>query len=136
MSREKAGQVVSEKKLGKQKAIDISGAAKYNETVKQKNNYCFTMMAEVRKLSETSMVNFRMDTDLKKNMERVCKDMGLSMTTAFTIFAAKVCREKRIPFEINADPFFSASNLEYLSRVTAEIDSGKSLPVEHELIEG
>ena len=39
------------------------------------------------------------DEDLKKNMESVCKDMGLSMTTAFTIFATRVTKEKRIPFE-------------------------------------
>lgn len=40
-----------------------------------------------------------MDSDLKKNMEKVCMDMGLSMTAAFTIFAKTVTREKRIPFE-------------------------------------
>lgn len=34
-------------------------------------------------------VNFRMDPDLKRNMEEVCAEMGLSMTTAFTIFAKK-----------------------------------------------
>lgn len=39
-----------------------------------------------------AMVNFRMDEDLKKNMEKVCKEMGLSMTSAFTIFATKVSR--------------------------------------------
>ena len=32
-------------------------------------------------------VNFRMDPDLKRSMEEVCAEMGLSMTTAFTIFA-------------------------------------------------
>ena len=31
-------------------------------------------------------VNFRMDPDLKRSMEEVCAEMGLSMTTAFTIF--------------------------------------------------
>ena len=41
-------------------------------------------------------VNFRMDPDLKRNMEEVCAEMGLSMTTAFTIFAKKVSREHRI----------------------------------------
>ena len=30
-------------------------------------------------------VNFRMDPDLKRSMEEVCAEMGLSMTTAFTI---------------------------------------------------
>lgn len=50
------------------------------------------------------MVNFRMDEDIKKNMEQTCREMGLSMTTAFTIFATKVGKEKRIPFEITAEP--------------------------------
>lgn len=48
------------------------------------------------------MVNFRMDESVKKSMELACKEMGLSMTAAFTIFATKVGREKRIPFEITA----------------------------------
>ena len=87
-------------------------------------------------MSETAMINFRMDAELKKNMERACKDMGLSMTTAFTIFAVKVSRERRIPFEINADPFYSAPNMEYLARVIADIDSGKACLTEHDLIEG
>ena len=56
-------------------------------------------------MARTVNVNFRMDSDLKKNMEQVCNDMGLSMTAAFTIFAKTVTREKRIPFEVSADPF-------------------------------
>lgn len=86
-------------------------------------------------MSGTAMVNFRMDADLKRSMESVCRDMGLSMTTAFTIFATKVSRERRIPFEVNADPFYSASNMAYLSKVAADIDSGKAKLTEHELIE-
>ncbi len=54
------------------------------------------------------MVNFRMDEDVKKNMEQVCREMGLSMTAAFTIFATKVGKEKRIPFEVTAEPRSSA----------------------------
>ena len=50
------------------------------------------------------MVNFRMDEEVKKRMEQASKEMGMSMTTAFTIFATKVGREKRIPFEITAAP--------------------------------
>ena len=63
----------------------------------------------------------------------LCNDMGLSMTAAFTIFAKTVTREKRIPFEVSADPFYSESNLKHLQRVAAELNSGKS--VEHEIIE-
>ena len=82
-----------------------------------------------------TMVNFRMDEDLKKSMEKVCSDMGLSMTAAFTIFAKKVAREKRIPFEVSADPFYSESNMKYLEQVIADINEGRAKLVEHDLIE-
>lgn len=82
-----------------------------------------------------TMVNFRMDEDLKKSMEETCKEMGLSMTAAFTMFATKVSREKRIPFEISADPFYSEGNMNYLRSVISDIESGKAKLVEHDLIE-
>ena len=82
-----------------------------------------------------AMINFRMDEELKKNMEETCKDLGLSMTTAFTIFAKKMTREKRIPFEVSVDPFYSESNMTYLKKVVEDIESGKAVLVEHELIE-
>jgi DNA-damage-inducible protein J len=82
-----------------------------------------------------TMVNFRMDEDLKKSLEKTCSDMGLSMTAAFTIFAKKVSREKRIPFEISADPFYSDSNMEYLEQIIADIDAGRAKFIEHDLIE-
>lgn len=82
-----------------------------------------------------TMVNFRMDEELKKSMEKVCSDMGLSMTAAFTIFAKKVSREKRIPFEISADPFYSERNMKHLEQVIADIDAGRTKLVEHDLIE-
>lgn len=81
-----------------------------------------------------TMVNFRMDEDLKKSMEQVCKEMGMSMTTAFTIFATKVSREKRIPFEVSADPFYSSDNMERLRKSIADMESGINVG-EHELIE-
>jgi len=82
-----------------------------------------------------TMVNFRMDSDLKLSMEKTCSDLGLSMTTAFTLFAKKMTREQRIPFEVSIDPFYSESNISYLKRVISDIESGKSVLKEHELIE-
>ncbi|MCL2201389.1 MAG: type II toxin-antitoxin system RelB/DinJ family antitoxin [Oscillospiraceae bacterium] len=84
-----------------------------------------------------AMVNFRMDEDLKKSMEQACKDMGMSMTTAFTIFATKVSKERRIPFEVAADtdPFYSEANMNRLRQAIADVQSGKAKLTEHELIE-
>ncbi|MBO6157109.1 MAG: type II toxin-antitoxin system RelB/DinJ family antitoxin [Succinivibrio sp.] len=35
-----------------------------------------------------------MDSSLKQQMDSICSELGMSLTTAFTIFAKKVCREK------------------------------------------
>ncbi len=82
-----------------------------------------------------TMINFRIDENLKKEMEKICREMGMSMTTAFTIFATKVARERRIPFEITADLFYSESNMKYLKKVITDIESGKAKLVEHDLTE-
>ena len=82
-----------------------------------------------------AIINFRIDEKIKKEMEKICREMGMSMTTAFTIFATKVTKERRIPFEITADPFYSESNIKYLEKVIADIESGKAKLVEHDLIE-
>ena len=54
-------------------------------------------------MSETTLVNFRLDQETKRSMEGVCHDLGMSMTTAFTLFAKKVDRERRIPFDVSLD---------------------------------
>ena len=79
---------------------------------------------------EAVNVNFRMDKNLKNSMEKVCADMGLTMTAAFTVFAKTVSREKRIPFEITAEPFYSESNMAHLRRGVAALNAGKG--VEHD----
>ena len=84
-------------------------------------------------MAQTVNVNFKLDADVKRRMEQACSDMGLSMSAAFTIFAKKVGRERRIPFEVSADPFYSESNMAYLRRGIAALNAGKG--VEHELIE-
>jgi DNA-damage-inducible protein J len=70
-----------------------------------------------------AMVNFRMDEELKRGMEQACKELGLSMTAAFTIFATKVSREHRIPFEVAADPFYSEANMERLRRSISQMEA-------------
>ena len=82
-----------------------------------------------------AMVNFRMDEELKRKMEQECREMGLTMTTAFTIFATKVTKEHRIPFEVSSDPFYSEKNIAHLKEVIARIESGEATLQEHSLIE-
>ncbi len=73
-------------------------------------------------------INIRMDADLKKQFEAFCADMGMTMTTAFNIFAKKAVRENRIPFEISGD-VPNAETIEAIQEVKkmkANPDMGKT----------
>ena len=73
-------------------------------------------------MSQTT-VNIRMDSELKKQFESFCSDVGMSMTTAFCVFAKKTVRERRIPFEISAeDPFYSHDNQERLRKSISQLE--------------
>lgn len=69
-----------------------------------------------------TLINFRIDEDLKIDLEQVCEDMGMSLSTAFTIFAKKLARERKIPFEIDADPFYSKENMDRLNKSIEQME--------------
>jgi DNA-damage-inducible protein J len=78
-------------------------------------------------------VNIRMDTQLKDQFETFCNNVGLTMSTAFNVFARTSVKMQKIPFEITADPFYSESNMNILKKSIKQLEDGKG--VEHELIE-
>ena len=80
-----------------------------------------------------AQISLRVDDDVKRGAEQTFEDIGLSMSTAINIFLKKVARERRIPFELSADPFYSESNMAHLRRGVAALNAGKG--VEHEPIE-
>jgi len=79
-------------------------------------------------------VNIRIDEDLKKQAESLFADFGMNMTTAFTIFAKAVVRERKIPFEITAsDPFYSETNIAHLKKSIEQLSLGKGTI--HDIVE-
>ncbi|HCH28171.1 MAG TPA: type II toxin-antitoxin system antitoxin, RelB/DinJ family [Ruminococcaceae bacterium] len=48
-------------------------------------------------------VNIRMDEETKKAFDAFCAEIGLSVSSAFNIFAKTVVREQRIPFELTTE---------------------------------
>ena len=54
-------------------------------------------------MAQTTMT-FRVDDSLKKDFDKLCDEFGLSNTAALTIFMKTMVRERRIPFEIRAEP--------------------------------
>lgn len=87
---------------------------------------------EVQVMATTS-VTIRMDENLKKQVEILFDDMGLNMTTAFTVFAKAVVRQGKIPFEIAADPFYSEINQKHLLKAIADLEAGNGKV--HELVD-
>ncbi len=68
-----------------------------------------------------------MDNALKEAFEAACEDMGMLMAVAMTIFAKRVARDRRIPFDVSApkDPFYSESNMRALEESEQQYRDGK-----------
>ena len=64
------------------------------------------------------------DDDLKKEFSNVCKEIGLQPSTAFTIFARTVVRERAIPFTLSADSAYKRAGKAYDSTVAEGIAKG------------
>jgi DNA-damage-inducible protein J len=80
-----------------------------------------------------AQVNIRIDDSLKEKAEALFTELGLSMTTAFTIFVKEVVRRRGIPFELTLDPFYSEKNMRILEESIRAADAGKL--TEQELLE-
>ena len=88
-------------------------------------------------MAQSVSVNFRMDAELKANVEDICQKMGMTLSTALTIFCKKMEQERRIPFEItaDADSFYSESNIRYLEKKMEDYKAGRLKLAEHELLD-
>ncbi len=49
----------------------------------------------------TTNITMRMDEDLKAQLQELVSNLGMDMTTFFTISAKQAVREQRIPFDIS-----------------------------------
>lgn len=82
-----------------------------------------------------AQISLRVDDEVKRDAEKTLDDIGLSMSAAINIFLKTVAREKRIPFELSAEPFYAAVNIRHLENIMRDIKTGKARFAEHELIE-
>ena len=49
----------------------------------------------------TTAISIRLDSDIKKQFDILCKEFGISTNAAFNLFARAVVREQAIPFPIS-----------------------------------
>lgn len=48
-------------------------------------------------------INIRIDEQVKEQFDRLCEELGLTMTAAINIFAKAMIRQQRIPFEVGLE---------------------------------
>ena len=82
-----------------------------------------------------STISVRLDSKDKHLFEEFCNDVGMSISTAVSMFVKNVIANQKLPFSVERDPFYSKENMERLKKIVKDIDSGKAKLVEHELIE-
>ena len=77
----------------------------------------------------------RIDSEVKRQLDDFCSQVGMNTTVAFNMFARALLREKRLPFEVTTetDPFYSESNLAHLRRGVDALNNGRG--IEREIIE-
>lgn len=80
-----------------------------------------------------AQVSFRMDDELKMAADDTFKSMGMTLSSAITIFVSQTVRTGQFPFTITADPFYSPKHQAILRRRAADMDAGLNT-AEHELV--
>lgn len=67
-------------------------------------------------------INIRIDENLKKQFDKICDDLGLTMSTAINMFAKAMIRHQGIPFEVS----IRTLNKETIEAIE-DIENGKNL---------
>lgn len=77
--------------------------------------------------NKMTTVSLRIEDRMKKELDDMCAEMGMNITTFFMIYAKRALRDRKIPFEIIAprEPFYSKENTESIKESIQQIKEGK-----------
>ena len=72
-------------------------------------------------------VSLRIEDKMKKELDDMCAEMGMNITTFFMIYVKRALRDRKIPFEIVAprEQFYSKENVECIKESMQQIQEGK-----------
>lgn len=70
-------------------------------------------------------ISLRLNEADKSRLDEICADIGMNITTLFTVYAKKVIKEGGIPFKISMDSRYSDINYQNLRVAENQIASGK-----------
>ena len=72
-------------------------------------------------------VSLRFEDSMKRELDEMCNEMGMNLTTFFMVYAKRALRDRRIPFDITApiDPFYSKANMSQIEKAVGQVRSGR-----------
>ena len=72
-------------------------------------------------------VSLRFEDGMKRELDEMCSEMGMNLTTFFMVYAKRALRDRKIPFDITApaDAFYTKANLEQIKKAADQVKSGK-----------
>lgn len=78
-------------------------------------------------MAQQATISARIDADDKVQLDYFCEEVGLSTSALINVFVKKIIREHRIPFTIDADPFYSESNMSFLKESIEQLKTGHTV---------
>ncbi|MBO6293479.1 MAG: type II toxin-antitoxin system RelB/DinJ family antitoxin [Selenomonas sp.] len=72
---------------------------------------------------KTVSVTMKIDSELKAQAEVLCEQMGLTLSTVYTMLLKAIVRTGSIPFEIREDSFYSEANQRHLRAAIQRLET-------------
>ena len=77
-------------------------------------------------------VTMQVNPELKDQAETICAQIGISLSTVYTMLLKEIVRTGAIPIEIKEDSFYNEANQKHLKAAIARLEAGAG--EEHNLI--
>lgn len=76
-----------------------------------------------------AQINIRIDDNLKEQGEKLFSSLGMSFSSAVSIFVSQSIREGGLPFMVTTktDPFYSDSNMKVLRAARDDMEAGRGI---------
>ncbi|GMO49838.1 MAG: type II toxin-antitoxin system RelB/DinJ family antitoxin [Treponemataceae bacterium] len=85
-------------------------------------------------MKQTSVIQIRVDKQLKTDAELLFHDLGLDIPSAIRLFLKQSIAKNGIPFPLSRqDDFYNPHNIAHLKKILLDLNEGKT--ERHDLIE-
>lgn len=83
----------------------------------------------------TETISLRIDKNTRKNMAKVCEELGISMSAAFNLYAKAIERERRIPLNLDLNSEYNNITSKSIKNVISKKNLSKTFNSVSELME-